>query len=834
MPPQPQSFTDSETPRKRRDLFAWTVLACVALTIALAGPYCLGLTYLADDIGAFHLPLRTFYADQLNRGEPFDWMPQLFSGFYLVGEGQVGAYHPLHLALYRFLPLSAAFACELLGSYPFLLIGTYFFLQRRLKRRDAALFGSLVFTFSSFNLLHFVHPNAIAVVAHVPWLLWAIDVLLSDSNPRRALAAQLGIALLTGSQLLLGYPQYVWFSLLAEAAYAVYLISERFKTTLWPVSRSSHKGRPKVSLVFWRPAVVVAAGPETRAERSAHETLARTRAGYLAIQRLMVAKIAGVMLGGLQLLPTADALRHSMRLSVDTAFVNSGSIHPLNVIQLVAPYLLANRVVGGNTHALGLYLGAVPVVLIVWLFTRRRKLGPLRKPVLTAAGLGLLALVMALGKYGPIYRLQSYLPIVGGFRMPCRYTVLSYLCVAVLSSIAFMLLVRQQAGGKSVSWRQFRPLWTIVAISMAATFVGLMPAMRPNLAGAANILIGPALIGAAAVLVALAARGARWALVALILLAAADLGYYGMSYAVYPQTAKWEQYLEAVDTPPANQDFRVLMDLTGQGQASLQSGNQIVLAGWRRADGYAGLEPAQRLDYRRLSNLRAAGIGWVKRTEMTAAIDGLQQIDEHWLKVPDPLPRIRMATRARQSSDPAADLDRIELESTVLIEQPLGPSHSNRVLRQSLKLPGGTPGVARVVQQRPGRMHVRVESSTAQLLVISESYHSGWKALVDGRNEPVLRANGDFMGCSLGPGEHDVILEFRPACFRNGLIVSCLGLALLLATCLIQLRRPGGKAMARRPSRRIGNQGSAVSGSQSPEVETVEAVTELVTSGTDR
>ena len=38
-----------------------------------------------------------------------------------------------------------------------------------------SLFGGLVFTFCGFNLLHFVHVNAIAVVAHMPWLLYAID-----------------------------------------------------------------------------------------------------------------------------------------------------------------------------------------------------------------------------------------------------------------------------------------------------------------------------------------------------------------------------------------------------------------------------------------------------------------------------------------------------------------------------------------------------------------------------------------------------------------------------------------------------------------------------------
>ena len=96
--------------------------------------------------------------------------------------GQAGTYHPLHWLLYRWLPLGAAFDLESSLNYPFLLVGTYLLLKRRLNQSAAALFGAAVFTFSGFALLHFVHPNAVAVAAHLPWLLWAIDVALTPPN----------------------------------------------------------------------------------------------------------------------------------------------------------------------------------------------------------------------------------------------------------------------------------------------------------------------------------------------------------------------------------------------------------------------------------------------------------------------------------------------------------------------------------------------------------------------------------------------------------------------------------------------------------------------------
>ena len=48
-------------------------------------------------------------------------------------------------------------------------------LAARARTCRGRLFGATAFTFCSFNLLHFVHVNAVAVIAHMPWLLYAMD-----------------------------------------------------------------------------------------------------------------------------------------------------------------------------------------------------------------------------------------------------------------------------------------------------------------------------------------------------------------------------------------------------------------------------------------------------------------------------------------------------------------------------------------------------------------------------------------------------------------------------------------------------------------------------------
>jgi hypothetical protein len=80
------------------------------------------------DLLHFHYPLRDFYGRALANGHGFDWMPSLFGGFYVVGEGQLGGYHPLHWLLYRFVPLDTAFAIELVWAYPVLFAGMFVFL----------------------------------------------------------------------------------------------------------------------------------------------------------------------------------------------------------------------------------------------------------------------------------------------------------------------------------------------------------------------------------------------------------------------------------------------------------------------------------------------------------------------------------------------------------------------------------------------------------------------------------------------------------------------------------------------------------------------------------
>ena len=73
-----------------------------------------------------------------------------------------------------------------------------------------------------------------------------------------------------------------------------------------------------------------------------------------------------------------------------------------------------------------------------------------------------------------------------------------------------------------------------------------------------------------------------------------------------------------------------------------------------------------------------------------------------------------------------------------------------------------------------------------KILVLSMAYSTGWRAYVDGREQPVLQTNGMFCGLELEPGEHQIELRYQTPYLLPGLGISgiciliCVGISLNL------------------------------------------------------
>ncbi len=78
-------------------------------------------------------------------------------------------------------------------------------------------------------------------------------------------------------------------------------------------------------------------------------------------------------------------------------------------------------------------------------------------------------------------------------------------------------------------------------------------------------------------------------------------------------------------------------------------------------------------------------------------------------------------------------------------------------------------------------------------LFLADEYFPGWRVLVDGREEEILRANYTFRLVEVPRGESEVVFLYRPASLRIGAAVSLLSLAAVVAVW-----RRSGKARGAR------------------------------------
>jgi hypothetical protein len=404
--------------------------------------------------------------------------------------------------------------------------------------------------------------------------------------------------------------------------------------------------------------------------------------------------------------------------------------------------------------------------------------------VVAAVLIAALGVVLSMGRYLPLFELTRRLPVFRFFREPGRYVLLTHFALPVLAAVAFDDLSRIVRDRVAPSVRSLWPLAVVALLAIVVPFGFRMLAhpypetfLPEAMARRRYDALGIILVGGAAGLVALAARGRRQALAGLALLAVADMGFFVWNHLSYSTRGDIESVSADNDPwvrPPdgfgsqSGTDRGYRLSLGGEEQFD----NRPTMRGIKYTEGYASFRPRRRLDYHATAALRLAGAAWVNR-EPTG--------ETRWEPVPDPLPRVRLVSRARVSSDPKADLPDIDPATTALVDV-------------DLDLPGGPPGSARIASDRPGAIGVVTQAPSRQLLVLSESYFDGWIVRVDGGPpRPALRAYGDFLGSVVEAGEHRVEFAFEPADLRIGVWISS-SVAALLGIGLVVLLIPSPRA----------------------------------------
>ncbi|MDP6416046.1 MAG: YfhO family protein [Gammaproteobacteria bacterium] len=88
----------------------------------------------------------------------------------------------------------------------------------------------------------------------------------------------------------------------------------------------------------------------------------------------------------------------------------------------------------------------------------------------------------------------------------------------------------------------------------------------------------------------------------------------------------------------------------------------------------------------------------------------------------------------------------------------------------------------------PNRMEIDVTLTGPGLLIVGEAYYPAWRAYVDGREQPVYRADGTLRAIPLTEGSHSVVLQYQSTTFLIGSIISSLALLVVCVTGIITWR----------------------------------------------
>jgi hypothetical protein len=774
-------------PRRASALGAIALFALVFATFAEA---LLGSrVFFQRDILSYWYPGMAAFREAVAEGSWPLWNPRLGFGAPLLADASFQiAYPPTWLVLVlspaAYFKLFAAGHCLLAGLGALLLgrrLGLWP-LAASVGGAAYALSGPLL---SAVSLFHHY-----AGAAWMPWVLAALVSLLRRPGP----ATALGLGLAAGAQLLAGSGDLCLATgMLGVAGAAWYLVA----------ARPSAPALKRVAL-----------------------------AGALA------ACLAGA-LGALQWLPTARQAALGSRPGQGEA-ATYWSLHPLSLVDLAVPRLVSDAPLGrGAQRALfesrspllaGLYLGVTTLVLGILGLA-----GGGRGARLSAAAAAFF-LLASLGRHTPLYTLLEALPGFALMRYPQKHLLPAALCVALLA--AFGAAQWRQEWERRARARAFSlggalaiagALGLTAALALAAGLLPLPSLLRgafatPQSAGAAAIRVArsAALLAVLGVLLAWRASRARplaATTLALLLLGALDLVAVGrginplapralvefrppLAAILQPEAARsrvqfvlrdpacghsvhgpaawdesWKAALASVASlkPPSGVRFSLFGAFDGQ-FTGLEP--RFSLAPMAAAVRLAGTPPGTRL-------LEIANVGrvlWLGEAPAGSSLVPLEARDTGYgcplrvLAVPDPLPRAYVVGSERQLGGP-------EEELRSLLDASFDPRRE--VLLPDPR-PAGDPGEdpggrARVVARTANTVEVEAEASRPAVLVLVEAYDDGFRARVDGRRTPVLRANALFRGVRLPAGRHRVLFVYRPWAAVLGAWAFALGLVLAAA-----------------------------------------------------
>ena len=740
------------------------------------------------DLFSLFIPERRLITTMVGQGIPPWWNPYLFSGVPLAADVVHGIFYPVS-ALFYVLPVHWAFKLFVVLHY-LIAGGAFFVLMREWKLSSmAATLGSVSFMLSGYllslsNVLNFL-PGAAWLPLGVAFFIRALE----KAEWRWVFPVGVVLALEAVTD-----PQNVYFSVCLMALWAV-LPGER------PWSRDLLRAL-----------------------------------GMMGAAGVIAALLAAAQLLPLAELLPRSIRSEGVSLTMSVIW----SFRPSRLVEFLTPHLYGDVIRGtywgwifqreqgsATPWLLSAYMGVPPLVLAgaatIFGWRDRR--------VYFCLFVLVLSLVLALGDSTPLYPLfYQIVPFFKLFRFPSKWLLLATWALAALAAIGLAHVMERSleerrrvrrfivagligALGLAVAllFVKIRPDWLINLLSpyFPPSDVPLLASyVRTQIIAGGLVAVG-LLVATLLLLSSLLRRRLSPRLVqgALLVLLTADVAVHNAH--LIPLAPR--ELLEG-DPPLARvlksdrSLFRVYrLETREEDETILGQGKSIfdlAIYRWRLATLYVntGMEhglselwgsSAVRLtDYQRVFdlmaknplNLRLLGAWNVKYLIVPMAELRHPLLEPvpipggdprvHLYRNLDYLPRAVWVSRARWVADgnqALVLLGRIDPSQEVLLEgageQPVEPGAPSREAAR-----------VEIISYKPHEVIITCEAPRSGHLVLSDTYYPGWRAMVDGRPRPLLRANYAMRAVQLEAGAHEVRFRYEPGSVRLGGIVSLLAL----------------------------------------------------------
>lgn len=715
---------------------------------------------------------RSFYADFVKNYHQIPmWNPYLFGGMPFVDAMHGDTFYPL--ALLQFvMPLHKALGWKLVITVFLAGIFAYLCLRAFGFSRGISTFGGLAYMFSA-NLVSWVYggqDGRMYITCLLPLLFFFLE---KGLNSRRFLY-YLGLGISIGLLILANHPQLAYYALWALGLYFLFRLILQFL------------------------------------DSKEESFFQRIKPLLKPISLFVIAVIIGLALSLIQILPPYIYVnKYSPRAegARGYAYATSWSSHPEELASQVVPEFCGYNLTDESSYwgrnpfkQNSDYGGVVPLFLAfmaLFMVKDRR--------IWFFLGLSILAIIYSLGAHTPIYHLFYWLvPQVKNFRAPSLIMFLWIFSVVFLASFGLQRIlsgIKSQIEQKKlliiiravvIVFGIFALLFTIGGEFMLSIWNGVLYSDIPSQKKASMLRNLPNIqrdfwliflfIGAAALALYLYIKGKLKTTVFIIWIGALvviDLWRIDLKFIEnfdYFSNFRKNQVVDFLKKDPDR--FRAMVlpgTLRGQNFLALYDipqvfgyhGNQLKRYDEFTERRYREKATTQKEFYNRYSQFLFGpkpdllNVKYlVSRSDFShPKFQKVYQDGGFFIfQNTQYLPRVRIVFEYEVIQDKEKILERLNAPEF---------DHMNKIILEKnpqLALsPGDTIGIsgsAEIVEDKVNNITIRAKLSHPGFLVLSENFYPAWKALMDGEEAEIYRANYTFRAILLEEGEHEIRLIY--------------------------------------------------------------------------